>query len=184
MAAMTIRLVAVLLLVGSLLSPSAATASGTMKQLGTDPALDAPPGADLTALSVATHGSDLHIRIVLANALPVQGSYPGAGIEWAFDVGSRTYLAEGHPEPGAFRFTLFEVNSDSLRQIDSLEGSFDWATGTLDMYVPLNLINAKRGTRISGAGANGTEDVDVHQHAGPASRSLDAMATTQDFVVR
>jgi hypothetical protein len=184
MATMTIRLVAVLLLVGSLLSPSAATASGTMKQLGTDPALDAPPGGDLTSLSVASHGTDLHLRFGLANAIPYQGSYPGAGIEWIFDVGPRTFVAEGHPDAGSFNFTLFEVQGDALRQIESLEGGFDWVTGTMDIYVPMKLIGAKRGTRISGAGATGNEDVNVHQHAGPASRSIDGMATTKDFVVR
>ncbi len=100
--------------------PSGATAGPTkMKVLGTDPTLDGPVAADLVSLAVATHGSDLHVRIELANALPVQGSYPGAGIEWTFDVKGRRFLAEAHPEPGAMRYTLFEIAGDQLRQVQT-----------------------------------------------------------------
>lgn len=174
----------VVLALASLLSlPSGATAA-PMKVLGTDPALDGPPAADLVSLAAATHGSDFHIQIGLAQAFPVQGSYPGAGIEWAFEVRGRTFLAEAHPEPGAMRYTLFEIQGDSLRQVKILDGAFDTATGLIDMYVPLATIGARKGTKISGAGDGTTPDVDIHQHAGPASRELDALTTTTDFVVR
>lgn len=63
---------------------------------------------------------------------------------------------------------LFDLGSlETFNQIENLEGSFDPLTGHMDMYVPLNLIGAKRGTVISGTGLQGTEDVNVHQHAGP-----------------
>lgn len=172
------------LALASLMSlPSGATAA-PMKVLGTDPSLDGPPAADLVSLAAATHGADFHIRIGLANAAPVQGSYPGAGIEWAFEVRGRTFLAEAHPEPGAMRYTLFEISGDQLRQVKILEGDFDTATGLIDMYVPLQSIGARKGTRISGAGDGSAADVDIHQHAGPASRELDAMTTKSDFVIR
>lgn len=168
----------------SLLSlPSGATAA-PMKVLGTDPVLDGPPAADLVSLAAAVHGPDLHVQIGLAQALPVQGSYPGAGIEWSFDVRGRTFLAEAHPEPGEMRYTLFEVQADSLRQVKILDGAFDAGTGLIDMYVPLATIGARKGTTISGAGDGSTPDVDIHQHAGPASPQLDALTTTSDFVVR
>lgn len=163
--------------------PGTATA-GPMKVLGTDPALDGPPAADLVSLAAATHGSDFHIRIGLANALPVQGSYPGAGIEWTFEARGRKFLAEAHPEPGAMRYTLFEIVGDQLRQVEALDGAFDTDLGVIDMYVPLQSIGARKGTRISGAGDGSTPDADIHQHAGVTSQELDALTTTSDFVVR
>lgn len=179
----TARAAIALAIAATTLLPSAATAA-PMKVLGTDPALDGAPGADLVSLAAATHGSDFHIQIGLAQALPVQGSYPGAGIEWAFEVRGRTFLAEAHPEPGEMRYTLFEIAGDELRQVKILEGAFDTETGLIDMYVPLQSIGARKGTKISGAGDGSTPDADIHQHAGPASRELDALTTTSDFVVR
>lgn len=183
---MTRKLVARALLALALtaaVSPSSAAAA-PMKVLGTDAALDGPPAADLVSLAAAVHGPDLHVRIGLANALPEQGSYPGVGIEWAFDVRGRTFLVEAHPEPGAMRYTLFEVSGEALRQVAIIDGSFDTAAGLIDMLVPLSEIGARKGTRISGAGDGSSPDADIHQHAGPASRELDALTTTKDFVVR
>lgn len=163
--------------------PSGATA-GPMKVLGTDPALDGPPAADLVSLAAAVHGADLHVRIGLAHLVPLQGSYPGAGVEWAFEVRGRTFLAEAHPDPGEMRYTLFEISGESLRQVAILDGGFDPTTGRIDMYVPLQTIGARKGTKVSGAGDGSVADVDIHQHAGPASRELDTLTTTKDFVVR
>ena len=173
--------VALALAVATML-PGAATAA-PMKVLGTDPALDGPPAADLVSLAAATHGSDFHVQIGLANALPVQGSYPGAGIEWTFEVKARTFLVEAHPEPGAMRYTLFEIVGDQLRQVKILEGAFDATTGLIDVYVPLSSIGARKGTKISGAGDGSSPDADIHQHAGVTSQELDSMTTTSDFVV-
>jgi hypothetical protein len=177
------RAATALALAATALLPSGANAA-PMKVLGTDPALDGAPAADLVSLAAAIHGPDFHIQIGLAQALPVQGSYPGAGIEWAFDVRGRTFLAEAHPEPGEMRYTLFEIQGDSLRQVAILDGALDTATGLIDMYVPLQSIGARKGTKISGHGDGSTPDADIHQHAGPASRELDALTTTEDFVVR
>lgn len=177
------RAITALALAATALLPTGAHAA-SMKVLGTDAALDGPPGADLVSLAAAKHGSDFHIQIGLAQALPQQGSYPGAGIEWAFEVRGRTFLAEAHPEPGEMRYTLFEIQGESLRQVEILEGSFDTESGLIDMYVPLASIGARKGTKISGAGDGSTPDVDIHQHAGAASRELDALTTTKDFVVR
>lgn len=160
-----------------------ATADPRMTSLGKDPMLDGPPAADLIRLEAGRAGPDLLLRFHVSSMIPVQGSYPGGGIEWVFDVGAKTFVAEGHPEPGEFRFTLYEVQADSFRQIAALDGSVDWAEAHMTIEVPLRLIGAQKGTRISGTGPKGTEDVEIHYHAGPASRVLDAMATTRDFVV-
>ena len=175
-----LRVAAVAVLAVSVLTAPPAGAATQMKQLGIDPALDAPYGADLAALLVASHGGDLHLRIELAGALPVQGSYPGAGIEWSFDVRGRTFVAEGHPEAGGeFLYTLYEVVDETFTQLAQLEGNFD--AGLLDMYIPLREIGARKGTRISGTGT--ADDVDIHQHAGPVSPLLDTMSTTSDYIV-
>lgn len=159
-------------------------AGGGLKALGTDPALDAAPGTDLTGIAVAARGSDLHVRITMANPLPVQGASPGAGIQWTFDVRGRTFVAEAHPDPGGeFSFTLFEIVGEVFQQKASLEGAFDTTTGDLDMFVPLGEIGARKGTKISGTGPKGTEDVEVHQHAGPAGPVVDSFATTKDYTI-
>lgn len=172
------------LAIATMTSLPSGAAAGQVKVLGTDPALDGPPAADLVSLGAAVHGADLHVQIGLAHLVPLQGSYPGAGIEWTFEVRGRTFLAEAHPEPGEMRYTLFEISGESLRQIAILDGGFDPGAGLIDMYVPLQTIGARKGTRISGAGDGSTADVDIHQHAGAASRELDTMTTTSDFVVR
>lgn len=155
------------------------------KTLGTDPQLDAPVGGDITQLDAGVVGSNLAIRFHLSAMFPVQGTYPEAGIEWAFDTGGKSFVAEGHPENGgAFAYNLFELAGASLREVGTIDGEVDWAAATMTIYVPLKTIGARKGSRISGHGASGTEDVDIHLHANAASRVLDTMATTDDLVVR
>lgn len=166
-------------LVGSAVPAGAAPG---LTVLGTDPSLDAPPGGDLTQLAVTTHGSDLHIQFTFANSLPVAGTFgPTAGIQWAFKSRGKTFLAEAYPDGTTFGYTLYEVNGDALKQIQSLEGDFDTVAGVLDVFVPLQTIGAKKGTKITGAGEN---DVDVHVHAGVTSQYPDQMTTTKGFVIR
>ena len=143
------------------------------------------PAADIMELSVGRDGSNLVVLVHLFSGIPAQGSYPGAGIEWSFDVRGRTYVAEGHPEPGEMRYTLFEVINDTFTQIENARrGRSIRLTGEMVMNIPLGLIGAKPGTKVSGTGPKGTEDVDIHQHAGPAgSPLLDSMATSRDYVV-
>jgi hypothetical protein len=163
----------------------AGAAEPTFKSLGTDAQADAVPGADIIELSAARDGTDLLIRFHMSAMLPVQGGYPKAGTEWTFDVGAKTFVAEGHPEPGgAFKYTLYEVVGGSFSQKASLDGQIDALAGHMTIRVPLSSIGARRGTKISGTGPLGTEDVDIHLHADAASQLLEAMATTKDFVVR
>lgn len=166
------------------LSTQAVAAEPKLKQIGIDAAFDAAPAVDLTYLKVGRVGDKLEIRFGLNGMVPVQGSYPKAGIEWAFKSAGRTFVAEGHPDAGAQFFTLFEVQGGALSQVAILEGSFESEQGYMVLWVPLNEIGASTGTRIGGAPLDGSNDVDIHQHAGPVSPAMDAMATTQAYVVR
>ena len=153
-----------------------------MTVLGTDPSLDAAPGGDLTEFAVARSGDDLHIRFTFANSIPGIGTYgPPAGVEWLFKVGPRTFLAEGFQEDTDFRYILFEkVNETTYHQRIDMDGSFDTLAGTMDIFVPLQSIGAKPGTRIAGAGEN---DVDVHIHAGVQTIYPDTLTTNKAYVV-
>ncbi len=163
-------------------SAAPAGAGGGMKVLGTDPSLDAPPGSDLTKLAVASHGSDLHIQLMLANSIPVAGTYgPLTGIQWAFKVKGKTFVAEAYPSGASFRYVLFRITGDTFEQVATLEGDFDTIAGVLDMFVPLETIGAKTGTKITGAGKN---DVDVHVHGVVTTYYADQMTTKRAFVVR
>ena len=168
--------------VGLIIVPaSPGIAGGGMTILGTDPALDATPGGDLTSIGVMTAGSDLHLQITMANSIPVAGTYGApTGIQWAFKSRGKTFVAEGYPQGTGFGFTLFEVNGDAFREVETLEGDFDTITGVMNMYVPLKTIGARKGTVISGAGEN---DVDVHVHAGPQTYYPDTMTTSKTFKV-
>ena len=166
------------------LSTQAVAAEPKMKQIGIDAAFDAAPAVDLTYLKVGRAGDKLEVRFGLNGMLPAQGSYPKAGIEWAFKSAGRTFVAEGHPDAGAQFFTLFEVQGGGLTQVAMLEGSFESEQGYMVLWVPLNEIGATKGTRIVGAALDGSNDVDIHQHAGPVSPAMDSMATTQPYVVR
>ncbi len=169
--------------VAALLTVAApAGAGGGMTVLGTDPSLDAAPGSDLTQLAATSHGKDVHIQFTFANSLPVAGTYgPLTGIQWAFKVGKKTFVAEAYPDGASFSYVLFEIQGDSFRQVETLEGNFDTIGGILDIFVPLKAIGAKKGTKIVGAGKN---DVDVHVHAGVTTYYADQLTTTKGFVVR
>jgi hypothetical protein len=167
---------------GLLVGAAPVGAAPGLTVLGTDPALDAPPGGDLTQLAAATHGTDLHIQFTFANSIPVAGTYgPPTGIQWAFKVRGKTFVAEAYPDGASFGYVLFEIKGDAFEQIATLEGEFDTIGGILDIYVPLKTIGAKRGTKIVGAGEN---DVDVHVHAVAATEYTDQLTTTKGFVVR
>lgn len=160
-------------------------AAGKLTRLGTDPDGDGYPSLDITYLDVGRNGADLEIRIGLSNILPEIRSIPEApGVQWAFDIKGRTFVAEGAPGRNP-RYFLFEVYDDgSYEQIGSPQGTYDAADGYLKLLVPLKDIGAKRGTLISGTGPKGTEDVDAHIHAIPGNDLYpDKMATTKDYVV-
>jgi hypothetical protein len=174
-----------LVLATALSAVPAQGAARRVARLGTDAAQDAPPSIDLTYLDVGRNGQYLEVRIGLNTVLPQLRSTPGAGIEWTFDVNGKTFVAEGHPDyQNGPSYTLFQVRNEVFTQIAHLQGSWETDNGYLQMLVPFKLIGARKGTKISGHGPKGTEDVDVHQHAGPASRLVDAFATTKNYVVR
>ena len=151
-----------------------------MTVLGTDASLDAVPGTDVTELAVGTEGDVLHLRFTLANSIPGPGA--PAGVEWAFTLRDRTFLAEGFREPQgtAFRYVLFEKVGDKTHYLrHDLQGRFDTFKGVMDIYVPLQSISAQPGTRITGAGEG---DVDVHFFA-QATVYMDTLTTTRGYVV-
>ena len=164
-----------------------ATAAPKLKVLGTDPALDGPPSMDLTSIAVARMGKALQIRLDLELMTPPWGSAIPLlpGVQWAFDVKGRTFVAEAYTDPTSNPgFLLFEVlDHGGFKQLATIDGSYDWQDGFVDLFVPLKLIGAKKGTRISGTGKKGTEDVDFHIHLGPHTEYADKMSTTKDFVV-
>lgn len=173
----------VALLVASALSPAAA---GTgMKRLGSDPAGDGPPALDVTFLDVGGHHGILEIRIGVEGMLPGIGGYPELpGIEWIFDVGGRTFLAEAAIVGGEGTYFLFELNKDgTFQQLDSPEGTYDSADGFISIHVPYEDIGAKSGMRVSGTGPKGTEDVDAHVHLLATTLYPDYLATNKDFVL-
>ena len=177
-----IRLVLCAALVFLLAPP--ATAGGGLARLGEDPAGDGPPALDVTYLEVGRMGSNLEIRIGVANMTPPNGGYPHLpGIEWIFDVKGTTYIAEGVATHGEPDFYLFVKKGASYEQLDSPHGTYNWQDGYISIHVPLKDIGARSGTVISGVGKKGTEDVDAHVHVGPITHTPDAMATTKDYVV-
>ena len=165
--------------------PAPVSADVPLTVLGTDPALDGPPGADLTQLAAGVHGTDLHIQFKFANSIPVLGTHgPLAGVEWLFKSEGKTYLAEAYPNlPNAttFGYILFEIKADSFEQIATLEGNWDTVGGVLDIFVPLKTIGAKKGTKIAGAGP---DDADVHIHGLVTTIYPDKMTTKKGIVVR
>lgn len=163
-------------------APAPAGADVPLTVLGTDPALDAAPGGDLTKLAAGVHSGDLHIQFTFANSIPVAGTYgPLAGVEWLFKSEGKTYLAEAYPDYPDFGYILFEIKRDSFEQIATLEGNWDTVTGVLDIFVPLKTIGAKKGTKIAGAGP---DDVDVHVHGLVTTLYTDKMTTKKGIVVR
>ena len=143
-----------------------ASAAPKLTRLGTDPAGDGPPALDVTYLDVGGHSGTLEIRIGVDGMLPVLGGYPELpGIEWIFDVGGRTFLAEAAIVSGEGTYFLFELNKDgTFQQLDSPEGTYDSADGFISIHVPYSDIGARKGMKISGTGPKGTEDVDAHVH--------------------
>ena len=170
-----------LMTIGLLAAPVGAETK--LVRLAEDASLDAPPGLDLTYLDVGRSGKDLEIRIGIEGMFPPGGGYPELpGIEWIFEVKGRTLVAEAVATADQPLFFLFDITDGGAEQVAMLDGTYDWSAGYTSILVPLKTIGAKTGTRISGLGPKGTEDVDAHVHAGTTVYP-DYMATTKDFVV-
>jgi hypothetical protein len=158
--------------------------AASFKTLGTDAELDAPPSFDLTELSVRRAAKDLEIRIGISGMVPPWGiAVPYLpGVQWAFDVKGRTFVAEAYVDPTSEPgYLLFEKKSDVFTQLMELKGTYNWEDGFTSMRVPLKKIGAKSGTVISGAGSE--NDVDFHIHAGPQTHYADYLTTKKDFIV-
>ncbi len=181
------RLVTALAVVATMAAPS--SADPAMKELGTDPANDAPPALDLTYLQVGKSEvlvdgkarPALEIHIGVFGMLPVVGGYESLpGIQWSFDVKGRTFVAEAYISAAQPNFVLFELTGDTFRDLGELAGTYDWQDGYISMLVPLKTIKAKKGTLISGHGDD--NDADAHVH-GVGTYYADYLTTTEDFVV-
>jgi hypothetical protein len=159
-----------------------ASAAPKLVRLAEDPAGDAPPALDITYLEVGGHQGILEIRIGVSGMLPVLAGYPELpGIEWTFDVGGRTFIAEAAIQNGQPAFFLFELKGGAFNQLDSPEGTYDAADGYFSIHVPYSDIGARRGMKVSGTGPKGTEDVDAHVHALATTHYPDYAASTKDF---
>ena len=164
-----------------------ATAKDSMMRLGEDATGDGVvPGLDLSYLDVGRSGDNLEIRLGFADMLPAIHGYPEVpAMEWIFDVGSRTFIAEAVASTGGGHYFLFEIKGNGYEQLDDPQGTYDSADGYVSILVPLADIGAtKKGTRISGTGEPGTEDVDVHWHYPGGTYYTDTFATESDYIVR
>lgn len=178
-----------MLLMLSMAVPSGA--SRDVARLGTDPSGDGPPAADITFLDVTTTKGSLEIRIGIENMVPVFGGAPeGPGIEWLFTVGKRSFIAEAKASRVP-KFFFFELKGHSYEQLQGITGTYDPADGFIRMLLPLELIGAKRGSKITGfhkdlamiSKTNGT-DVDAHVHTTPGNTTyLDDLKTSKTYVV-
>lgn len=164
-----------------------APAKVTTRTLGTDPAGDGLPALDVTYLKVGRLGAGLYIEIGVDKMLPPDGGiHQIAGIDWAFGVRGRTFIAEAFVDAGAPDFFLFEILHDgSHRQLASPTGEYAWSNGYINMRVPLKSIGAKSGTVITHADhSESGSDVSAYLHpVGVTTRYIDTMKTTKDFVV-
>jgi hypothetical protein len=161
-----------------------ATARGGLKTLGTDPSGDGLPGLDVTYLKVGRAGADLEIRIGL-EMLPQLAGYPDLpGIEWVFDVGGRTFVAEAVKTAGGSDYYLFELAPDgSFHQLDAPRGTYEAADGYTSILVPLADIGGRKGSVVKGTDGLEHGDVDAHVHVGPVTHYPDGMETDKSFVV-
>ena len=161
-----------------------ASAGGTMKRLGTDAALDAPPGLDLTYLDVGAADGKLEIRLGNANMLPGTGGYPLLpGIEWSFTTGGRTFVAEAVATQNGGDYYLFEATPKGFQQLESPTGTYDFADGYASVVIPFKTLGIRKGSVIRGADTGAGADVDAHVHLGPITHYADTFATTKKFVV-
>ena len=188
MTKMAVFLVALAVALGTAIPSIAAP---KVARLGTDPAGDGPPALDITFLDVTTAKDQLEIRVGVDQMLPVFGGYPeGPGIEWIFTVGKRSFIAEAVAARTP-KFFFFELKGHSYEQLQGITGTYDPADGFIRMLVPLELIGAKSGSRVSGYHKpleminkdNGT-DVDAHLHTPDGGTEyLDDMKTSKSYLV-
>jgi hypothetical protein len=180
MTSKALRLVLAALVALLILPAGGAGAETKFKRLGEDPAGDGPPALDLTYVEAGRNGKDLEIRLGIEGMLPGIGGYPSLpGIQWAFDVKGRVFIAEAYVDRATPAFLLFEDEGDTFRQVGTIEGTYDFADGFISMLVPLGDVGARKGTKIKGAGDN---DADTHVHH-VGTTITDTLTTTKAFIV-
>ena len=162
----------------------AAGAKGTMKRLGTDPAMDAAPALDVTYLDVGAANQKLEIRLGIANMLPGTGGYPVLpGIEWSFTTGGRTFVAEAVATESGGDYYLFEATKNGFQQLETPTGTYDFADGYASVIIPFKTIGIRKGSVLAGADTGAGADVDAHVHLAVVTHYEDTMATTKKFIV-
>ncbi len=162
--------------------PPAGAKLPPMKVIGTDRKVDAIPGLDLTRLSVGSWSGVFGIKFDIAGMLLFGGvdeSLPG--LAWMFTTGRQTFVAEAFIRNARPRFVLFKLQGGrELRH--RIRGGWDWQNGYVMIVLPLDLINAKRGTTIHGVERNGDGDANAHVRVGNAYYA-DTLTSTKSFRV-
>lgn len=70
-----------------------------------------------------------------------------------------------------------------LHEAGALEGEADPAADTIDIFVPLSNIGARKGSKVAGHPLGETGDVEVHLHTAVTGRLVDDMTTTKTFKI-
>ncbi len=161
-----------------------ASAKGPSKVLGRDPRGDAPSGLDLTWLAVGHFGDDLGVMIGIEDMTAAVALHNGAHAMWAFDVDDRTFLVEARVEAVQPRFDLYEITPRHYRELGTgFKGRYDSINGFVGILLPLELIGARSGSRVSGATSYREEDANTHVHLGTTTIAVDVLDTTKTFTI-
>ncbi len=100
---------------------------------------------------------------------------------WAFDVDDRTFLVEARVEAVQPRFDLYEITPRHYRELGTgFKGRYDSINGFVGILLPLELIGARSGSRVSGATSYREEDANTHVHLGTTTIAVDVLDTTKN----
>jgi len=161
-----------------------ASAKGPSKVLGRDRKGDAPPGLDLTWLAVGRFGDDLGVMIGIEGMTAAAALHNLGHATWAFDVDDRTFLVEAHVEAVQPRFDLYEITRRHYRELGTgFKGRYDSINGFIGVLLPLDLVGARSGSRVSGADSFREEDANTHLHLATTAVAVDILDTTEQFVI-
>jgi len=140
------RISAVALVLGMLAAAPSAASGAPFKRLGSDPA-EGNPVADLRYLDVSQRNEKLHVRIGVELAKDLAATAKVAAIDWNFSLGYRTYLLRGWLQEGRYKLlNATELDTESCATlVAELSGTFDRALQRLELRIPLDLLNAKKG---------------------------------------
>lgn len=168
-------------------------------------------GQDLTKASISLDGKNLNF-IITVNSLPPIGGMPEfTRYTWDFNVNGKFTEIDGKftnysrgvcdptsgqcpppRDPGMQPFfvrgncTVNEANITLCQELGIVEGQFDAGAGTITVPVPLKLIGAKKGSKITpatnifGGSISATPSAFFTSSAMP----LDTLSVTKTFVVK